>query len=378
MFFLIILMIIFTFNIYPKIIIFIFSLLFHSCLFILVYSGFFGNKNKERFIYILNHINKSSLIYLFIIIFFCIIYKIYLYENLVFLDINEIHMKIDNQQVTLKGQFINDLINNIGPYGAFYTGARISAFLLANNKMGFMPKVGNCVLGGTGFALTFKIITKVFPNTFNPQGTILEAGPIHIEASVTGNLSDFIKHARDFSQIKSNSISHNLSSHIEMKPNFLNNNNPLTTKFLLDPMEWKGKLSVTNEVKKVQVDLTQPSPMNNNEFNFNSFINCPLESTEKNFIIDILTDTIALEFIKIYLLLILLIILTCKFLIKSDSLNFDFLNKYTFGRYINFLLDKYIHIWQKSSHFWVFFNIILLLFFSLTTFITLIKVKQLF
>nr|YP_025895.1 hypothetical protein 29 [Moniliophthora perniciosa]AAQ74319.1 hypothetical protein 29 [Moniliophthora perniciosa] len=369
-----------TFDIPTKIIIFILSLLFHSCLFSLVYKGFLGNNNKRRFIFILNNINKSSLIYLFIIIIIFISYKIYLYQNTIFLDVNEIHMKLDNYSVTLKGQMVIDLINQLGPYGAFYAGARISATLLAHNKMAFWPKIGTCGLGGGGLALTYKIITTAFPPKINPGATVSEVGPTHIEATVSGNLSDFIKYAKEFSQMKSNTIAQNLNSHIEMKPTFIINNSPINSKFLLDPLQWKGTLSVTKEVQKVQVDWTQPSPMNKPEFksSLDSFIKCPLEYNEDKFFSGILTDLISLEFIKIYLLLILLIISACKLLIKSDSLKFEFLNKYSLGRHLNSFLNKYIIFWQKSSNFWVFFIIILLLIFSLTTFTTLIKLKQLF
>ena len=60
-----------------------------------------------------------------------------------------------------------------------------------------------------------------------------------------------------------------------------------------------------------------------------------------------------LHFIIIYLLLMLLLIFICKLVLQNK--NFNFVNKYPLGNYINKFLTKYISIWQTSGNIWIFF-----------------------
>lgn len=370
-------------SISTKIFFLVTSLLFHYAVFLLVSLGFFGISIKKKFIYILNRINLSMLFYLFIIIILFILLKIYLHKNVIYLDVGEIKMVIDNQMVSIKGQLVKDLIDNFGPLTTFVAGARISATLLAKHNIGFLPKIGYIAFGGTTLAINYKLFNSVWPPNVNTDGTVAVTGPTHIEATIEGSLTDFAKVAKDLAKPKTDSISNNYnlafnSSHLEIQPTFLNNKNPLTMKYLLDPVEWKGTLSVTSDIQKVNVDWSKPSPMYNAELksNLQTFIGCPLEKNE-NFILEIVTNSLALEFTKIYFLITLLVILACKLLIKSDSIQFEFLKKYTIGRYINTFLVKYINIWQKSSNIWIFLAIIILLISSITTFLTLNKLRLL-
>lgn len=293
-------------------------------------------------------------------------------------------MVIDNQNVAIKGELVKDLIDNFATFLSFVAGARISAVLLAKENIGFIPKIGKVTIGGTGLAVVYKVFTNVWPNTISRNGNIIVTGPTHIEAKIEGKLTDFIDLARELKQTKYGIMSNDFNSGfnpnklIQVNPYFLENKNPLTMKYLLDPMEWKGTLSVTSEVKKINVDWSKPSPLYNAEIKskLNSFILSPLEN--ENFILEVLTDSLILEIIKIYFLIMLLILLVCKTVIKSDSFQLDFLNKYVLAQYFNLFLVKYINIWRKSSHFWIFFDLILLLIFSLTSFFALYKLRVLF
>ena len=94
-------------------------------------------------------------------------------------------------------------------------------------------------------------------------------------------------------------------------------------------------------------------------------INSPLESNSSiiQFVLDALNNHLIINFVTVYLLLMLLIILICKFNINKN-ITFNRLDKYPFGTYINKFLTKYISIWQQFGNIWIFFILIPLIFFN--------------
>ena len=62
-----------------------------------------------------------------------------------------------------------------------------------------------------------------------------------------------------------------------------------------------------------------------------------------NFIIDTLSYNLLLNFIILYLLIMLLLIISCKFLIK-DNIEFKSIEKYSLGRLLSNIINKYISI----------------------------------
>lgn len=103
-----------------------------------------------------------------------------------------------------------------------------------------------------------------------------------------------------------------------------------------------------------------------NNFIFPDFpINSPLESNSSliQFVLDALNNHLIINFITVYLLLMLLIIIICKFILNKD-IKFNRLDNYPLGIYINKFLIKYISIWQKSGNVWIIFIIISLIFFN--------------
>jgi hypothetical protein len=69
----------------------------------------------------------------------------------------------------------------------------------------------------------------------------------------------------------------------------------------------------------------------------------------------------------------LFIILICK-LILNNNINFNRLNNYFLGTYINKFIIKYISIWQSSSNIWIFLIIILLIIFNLISAFSLYRI----
>lgn len=148
----------------------------------------------------------------------------------------------------------------------------------------------------------------------------------------------------------------------------------------------EDKVSITTTIENVNKDLynfnffatpeeteklypkeldPQTPDWRNNFISTDFSINSPLESNSSltQFALDTLNNHLIINFITVYLLLMLLIIIICKFVLNKD-INFNRLEKYPLGFYINKFLIKYISIWQKSSNVWIFFIIIPLIFFN--------------
>jgi hypothetical protein len=103
---------------------------------------------------------------------------------------------------------------------------------------------------------------------------------------------------------------------------------------------------------------------------YSSYINSPYENETSliSFLIDNLTDHLYLSIISIYLLLMLLVIFICKLILSTD-IEFKRLSKLkifklNFGEKISKLLTWYISIWNKSSSFWIFIIITMLILFN--------------
>lgn len=157
------------------------------------------------------------------------------------------------------------------------------------------------------------------------------------------------KHLGDYKNISKNNLINNIF--VKHKSDLQNNVN----------------FTVSSEDKaKILKELDQQTPDWKNDFNFSEiFINSPLESNNSltQFVLDALNNHLIINFVTVYLLLMLLIILICKFIFTKD-IKFNRLEKYPLGIYISKFLIKYISIWQKIGNFWIFIIIISLIFFN--------------
>lgn len=125
-------------------------------------------------------------------------------------------------------------------------------------------------------------------------------------------------------------------------------------------------------------------------FSYNSNSNNPLISSTNeedtnliSLLIDSLTDQLYLSIISIYLLFMLLLIFICKFILSND-IKFNLISKIKIfklnvGENIVKYLKWFISIWQKSSSYWIFFIIaMLLIFYGVTLFsiFTMLKILK--
>ena len=154
------------------------------------------------------------------------------------------------------------------------------------------------------------------------------------------------KHLGDYKNISKNNLINNTSEDLNNEFNKFN--------FTVSP----------EDTAKILKELDQLKPDWKNQFSDFS-INSPLEPDNSliQFVLDALNNHLIINFITVYLLLMLLFIIICKFTLNKDT-KFNRLEKYPLGIYFNKLLIKYLSFWQKIGKFWIFFIIISLIFFN--------------
>jgi hypothetical protein len=108
-----------------------------------------------------------------------------------------------------------------------------------------------------------------------------------------------------------------------------------------------------------------------------TFISSPLESDKVlyQFVLDTLNNNLILHFISTYLLIMLLVIFIAKLILINS--NFNFLDKFHLNKTIKDIIIKYVSIWQKSSHIWIFFIIICVIIFHIASLISLFNLISL-
>lgn len=327
----------------------IFSFLLHLSIFIFIHSGYLGDPLKVSFECILHKTQNLLITY----IFFVSLILIFFFNNAIYLDDKiTITTTIENVKFEISGELIQSCFNNIGSAGVFTVGAKIAASLLAKSKLGLLPKTG--IIGGTGlgFTVSFKLLNQTLPSTPSSIETItIETGPIELVAELKNKTSAdlIVEHFGIFKNISKNNpvskISDNFTKDLHNNLNF----------------------NITPEdTAKIIKELNETSPNWRNDFILPNFtINSPLESNSSiiQFVLDALNNHLIINFVTVYLLLMLLIILICKFNINKN-ITFNRLDKYPFGTYINKFLTKYISIWQQFGNIWIFFILIPLIFFN--------------
>jgi NADH-ubiquinone oxidoreductase chain 3 len=114
------------------------------------------------------------------------------------------------------------------------------------------------------------------------------------------------------------------------------------------------------------------------------FINSPLEPNENSFIIallDLLTNSMYLQYICLYFTTFSIVLFTCKIIIDK-KIDLKFIKKFVCGKYIYFGITKYISFWRGSTNFWIyfalFFNFFFILISSVGTHRIIIYITKLF
>lgn len=334
-----------------------FSLLLHLFIFVFLISEYLGNPLREFSYFILYKKQNLLIKFIFVISLFLIFY---LNKNIFYLeDKVSITTTIENVKFEISGDLIKSSFNGAGAAGAFVIGAKIASSLLVKPKIGFLPKTG--MIGGTAYGFTaIKLLDQTLSSSSSSVGTvIIETAKIEI-AVKNNNLTNksvygyFVDSFGNFKKISKNSTD-NTPTNLTKE---LNNNN-----YTASPEDTAKFLKELDE---------QNSNWRESFFGSDNFINSPLESNNSliQFVLDALNNHLIINFITVYLLLMLLIIIFCKFILNND-IKFNRLEKYPLGTYINKFLIKYISIWQKIGNTWIFSIIISLIFFnSIVTFST--------
>jgi hypothetical protein len=100
-----------------------------------------------------------------------------------------------------------------------------------------------------------------------------------------------------------------------------------------------------------------------------SFIHSPLENESlRLFISDNLYNNLLLQFIVLYLLFMLLIIISCRILLKNN-IDLGKFKKSKISVFFFSYLELYINIWRVSSNAWIYFILFsVMIFISASTF----------
>lgn len=201
---------------------------------------------------------------------------------------------------------------NLGSAGVFIAGTRIAAALLTKHPPtgGVLPKVG--IIGGTGsgFTVTYKMIQESMPSS-NSSSASLSVSPIQItiQKKVESNVTDEV-------------ILDKLSSFLGIKANSI-------PKLNIKEELISGKLYFKSSEVEVQSKII--STLDNSTPNWrDSFIHAPLEGDQLQFLMSVLSNNLYLHFIILYLLFMLLIIISCKFIFK-DNIEFKKIKNYPLG-----------------------------------------------
>jgi hypothetical protein len=284
--------------------------------------GVLGLNIKSIILKILNE--KKIFIYHFIFILFIINNS-----NVIHLDDTaNIILTSKDGNFEIKGAILSKLIDNFGNAMAFSAGARIAALLLSKHTVALPTKFVVVGSSGIGTAASLKYLSMSAPNA-----------PLQNDFTITAQIPEVVVSA----QIKGELPKHPIldfmfGTNIPVKINNVNlvtsNGSPsLTGNVEISP--------ILSEAKKVKVDWSALSPLENN----NSLI---------GYLIDNLNNHLIINIVTVYLLLIVFFIICCKFLL-NNNLEIKYLNKiiifkYPIGIKFNNFIKWYINIFKYSSN----------------------------
>jgi hypothetical protein len=241
------------------------------------------------------------------------------------------------------------VFKTLGNVGVFTAGARISAAIVSKQKMGTLPKVG--IIGSTaaGFIMAFQIINSNFISN-SPS----------IPSSITVYLSKLKPTIANTTPEAWNSLLNTLFGGVKV-----------SWKIPLINNSFRVNAEQTSNVIK-QLDLMNPSPLLRWEVGSvgrDSFINSPLELGDNSlvsFLFTSLSNSLYLHYICLYLIIMLIVIFTCKYIIDRN-INLAPIKKIFLGKYLYLGLTKYLSFWRNSVNFWIYYIMGSLLIFNLAS-----------
>jgi len=330
----------------------IFSIFLHSSLFTVIKSGALGSHLKIT----LNDLLEKRIYLILIFSFYIYIFiSIISHSNIIFLDGNEfiVSTTINDVNFKISGEALTQIYQNLGSTAVFVAGTRVAAALLAKHPMGIIPKIGTIGGTGAGFTITYRRILEAL-NQSSGQGDITISAPVKINLEKIDHIDI------------NNTLKDLLSTAFKPDRSIFGD---YSTGF-----KFKNDKVFNFWTNKYETFLSDDNVINNNkvlraleEINPNwkdSFISSPLESN--NYILNTLSDIILLDYIVLYLLFMLLIIISCKFII-GDNIESKTIKRFVYIDLLSNLIKKYITIWQKSNILWIYFILISIMIFEMVS-----------
>jgi len=315
--------------------------LFHLLLFYLILLGLFGSYLKEILIKKINindfswfKLYKIFILYLFFLLFSYLIY----YTNNLLIKVN-----LDGTIIKVIGDFIYKIFTNFvfgfGFVSAFVVGSRLAATFLSH--LSVLGKIGTTI--GAGVSSSFQIVNvgtdilakfkaEMIDNTYN----------VHIND---------VKLINEIPLNKTDEILQSTLNLFKYKIDLTKYDNIL--------MKEEGKSNIIEMIEKSNNSNLKEMGSNNNQnidqniIDFDVFINSPVEndglnSELLNQIITILSYNLRINLFIVYLICMLIIIFTVKFVINTDKF-LDLIKRLPLGKYIYYILSKLINIWKNST-----------------------------
>lgn len=275
-----------------------FSFVLHVCLLGIIRLGVLGLNLRLGLINLLNKYINLLPIFSFIIF---ILLKFYLNFNVIFLDNKDVIVTatLENANFVMSGDVLKLIFDNLGGAAVFGASARLAAGLLAKHPMGVFPKIG--VIGGTsvGYTILYRMSMESMSSSISNSSASVSVRPVQIKLETTANTT--------FDVNSVNSLVNSLG---------LQNKSQLNQFSFTESSNVNSILLQSNNHQSNSQVLSALDQQNPNWRD--SFINSSLEENLFPHIIEVLSNNLLLHFIILYLLIMLLIIFTCKFILKDN------------------------------------------------------------
>ena len=347
--------------------IFTFSFILHIVIFFL-FNLFYPNVN------ILKLVNNNYYFFLYSLFVFILFWYS---KDTIYLEDVYIKTKIDNVEINVSGDAVKLLYDKWGTTAAFVAGVRFASVILHKVNIGVAPKIGIATFSGGGCVMGYKIAQN-FYNPVNSSitgGITTKTGPISIEMTLPNNIATDPNNA----QVLSKKILVLFNIKLDSQTGFtsIKNTYPDIKANIITTNSNAVEISETNQsinTSQVLTALTEQNPDWRNQFDIT--ISSPLEPNSSlfNLFLDQLMNVTMLEFIILYLYIMFLFIIACKFIINinNNTTIFIFLNKFLIGRLIFKFINFIINTWKNSSNIWLYYISFTLILFHIFVIIGLL------
>lgn len=279
---------------------------------------------------------------------------------MIHLDSVNVNLNVSGIEVGISGDAIATAVSSFGEATVFVGCAKIAQLIIAKNKgLTTTNKIGIVLGSGASGYTTFKVIDKSFKLLNHNKTSELFNGTLKLDSVTLSTTASYPIPEHPL-------LSYIFGMHKDV--NFTNLNQPY--QIIRNPQLGTTTIQSIKSENCIIETLNNTNPNWKSQFyNWDKIIiNSPYENESEfiNSLMSILTDNLYLSLFSIYLLTMLTIIFICKLLLSS---NIEFKNiskikifNYNLGEKLITLLNWYISMWKKSSSFWIFFIIAVILF----------------